>query len=84
MSGWKAEVYQYCEEKSHSNETIGEFIRDRPQAPSDDDLTGFLRRCLDTRIMVSDGGRYLSLALPVREVLSRKKSDPENLRGGDF
>jgi ribosomal peptide maturation radical SAM protein 1 len=68
MSGWKADVYQYCGDKSRSHARIREFLGAARPDISDADINRFLRTCMDTRIMVSENDRYLSLALPRPEV----------------
>jgi ribosomal peptide maturation radical SAM protein 1 len=75
VSGWKADVYQYCEDKARSLARIMDFLGAASAAPRGDELDAFLRSCLETQIMVSENDRYLSLALPRKEVSS---SEPDS------
>jgi ribosomal peptide maturation radical SAM protein 1 len=67
FSGWRAEAYQHCGDKAHSLIRVREFLDSSQPAPRDDEIAEFLRTCLEMQIMVSENGRYLSLALPAPE-----------------
>ncbi len=87
MTGWKAEVYQYCGDKAYTPARIREFLAAAHPEVDDDEIAGFLLTCLDMRIMVSENDRYLSLALPEREAFSPldpSRPDPVHAKGGEL
>jgi ribosomal peptide maturation radical SAM protein 1 len=65
ISGWRAEVYEFCGDKARNAPRIAaELAGHGVPDLSADDIGRFLETCVDLRLMVTEKGRYLSLALP--------------------
>jgi hypothetical protein len=66
FTGWRAWVYEFCGDNGRSVAAILEECEkyaDSP-APTEAELLRFLRGCEAERLMVSENGRFFSLALP--------------------
>lgn len=66
LTGWKAAVYEACD-RSQLFESLHNLPEVRDAAVSVDELQTFLDRCLSYQVMISSGGRYLSVAVHVPE-----------------
>jgi ribosomal peptide maturation radical SAM protein 1 len=75
LTGWKAAVYDACD-RSQLFETLANLREVRESAVSADELQTFLDRCLSYQIMISSGGRYLSVAVYVPERAGEEPDRP--------
>jgi ribosomal peptide maturation radical SAM protein 1 len=65
IGGWRAAAYLYCEDKAHSAARVAAGLAAQGlSGVGPDDVAPFLRTCVSRRLMVTEQGRYLSLALP--------------------
>lgn len=75
ISGWRATLYELCSERARSLKSVAQDLRAFvTEDLSDVTIEGFLRSCVDQRLMVSDSEQYLSLALPVGMRNSRQST----------
>jgi ribosomal peptide maturation radical SAM protein 1 len=66
FTGWRAWVYEFCGDNGRSMAAILEECKKLadPPAPTEAELLRFLCGCEAERLMVSENGRFFSLALP--------------------
>lgn len=68
ITGWRAATYEHCGDKARNVPRLRELLQSSGvTGVTDSAITGFLVTCLKERLMVSEKGRYLSLALPAPE-----------------
>jgi ribosomal peptide maturation radical SAM protein 1 len=82
LNGWKAAVYEACD-RSQRLETLTSLPEVRESAVSADELQTFLDRCLSYQIMISSGGRYLSVAVHIPERADEEPAPPGAAPGGE-
>ncbi|WP_328379556.1 RiPP maturation radical SAM C-methyltransferase [Streptomyces sp. NBC_00440] len=64
LQDWHADAYEACGDAPRSAARVRETLARSGPALSTDEVAAFLDRCCRSRVMVSDEGKYLSLALP--------------------
>lgn len=64
---WQADVYESCGDTARSGKRVHQELLDGGVDVTLDVVTSFLDECCDAGLMVSEDGRYLSLALPVNQ-----------------
>lgn len=70
LTGWKAAVYRECDRSQLVTTLLG---LPEVEGVTDDEVRAFLDRCVRYQIMITHGGRYLSVAVHVPE---RAGADP--------
>jgi ribosomal peptide maturation radical SAM protein 1 len=62
-------AYAYCDEPRTPPQIVKHLCDEFPDRPfHEDDLVGFLTSLTENRLMVTDGKRYLSMAIPVASI----------------
>jgi ribosomal peptide maturation radical SAM protein 1 len=64
LNGWEADAYEYCGDAPHNAARLHEELMKLDHDVSPTGVAAFLARCCRARVMVEDGGKFLSLALP--------------------
>jgi ribosomal peptide maturation radical SAM protein 1 len=63
--GAEAEIYEFCGETDRTVEAICEHLAQHNGGATADEVNGALQKFCDLGLMLEEGSRYLSLALPV-------------------
>jgi hypothetical protein len=65
INGWRAACYEYCGETARTAARLAEFLAtETDERPGETRITRFLTSCANARLMATENGRYLSLAMP--------------------
>jgi ribosomal peptide maturation radical SAM protein 1 len=64
LTGWQAKAYELCGDKPHSADRVRTALKSAGHAVTTAQVTLLLDRCCRSGVMVSEDGRYLSLAIP--------------------
>jgi ribosomal peptide maturation radical SAM protein 1 len=65
ISGWRAASYEYCGQTARNAARLSEFLAtELDERPGEAAITRFLASCTGARLMATENGRYLSLAIP--------------------
>ena len=78
LSGLERAAYEYCDQL-RSLRSIVRYLRQRTETIHETRVKEFLDSVIANRLMVTDGGHYLSLALEVRPDCNVRTTDPEDL-----
>jgi ribosomal peptide maturation radical SAM protein 1 len=66
LTGWRALTYEYCCQSARSAAGIADYLAKAGHEVCADRISRFVRSCIADRLMVADGERYFSLALPMQ------------------
>jgi ribosomal peptide maturation radical SAM protein 1 len=65
IEDWRAVAYEHCSDRARTIPRIAEHVAEKTStAVEQARLVSFLDRCTTERLMVTEDGRYMSLALP--------------------
>jgi hypothetical protein len=64
LHGWQAEAYEACGDTARAGKRVHQSLLDGGFDLSLGEVTAFLDDCCRLGVMVSEDGKYLSLALP--------------------
>jgi ribosomal peptide maturation radical SAM protein 1 len=65
LTGWRALAYEYCGQSARPAGKIASHLAEAGHDMCADDISRFVRSCVDERLMIADTDRYFSLALPM-------------------
>jgi hypothetical protein len=67
LQGVEKAIYEYCD-AAHSLQAINRFVLELGYAANQDELRRFLDAMVAKRLMLADGGWYLSLAIIEKDI----------------